>query len=151
MDRLAELYLQEQDLPMALKEISKKHNSLVDEAFDMRSWMKAADERFQSIEDRLDLLAHEVAANGDAIAQLTLRFEAESAATIGRFQRLEERMDRMEGAIVQLTLDVTEVKLDLAGVKSDLAGVKLDVAQIKLDVAQIKNAILGIHAALHIV
>lgn len=50
------------------------------------------DDHFDSLENRVNLLTHEIALNGDAIARLTNLFEAEMAAVLSHLYRLDERV-----------------------------------------------------------
>ena len=69
----------------------------VDERFDVvDEKFNTIDERFVKNEQKIHSLAHMVAENGDAVAQLIQKFDAESAANQARFGRVETRLERID-------------------------------------------------------
>ncbi len=56
-----------------------------------------------------------------------------------RVDRLEGRMDRMDQALLQLTVDMALMKSDMGVVKSELALVKSDMGVVKSELALVKS------------
>ncbi|GEM_PF-6061179 len=74
----------------------------------MKQGFDAVDLRFNKSDQRFDGLTNEVALNGDAVAQLIQRFDAESAANQAAHGRMENQLNH-----VNLRLERIEHHLDL--------------------------------------
>ena len=92
------------------------------DAIDLR--FVGSEQRFDGLEQRFDGLTHEVALNGDAVAQLIKKFDLESAANQAAHERIEGRLEGVEGR-----LDKVEMRLD--GVQIQLGGVNVRLDRIE--------------------
>ena len=93
IDRHEEVYA---GIFSTLGRMEKRFDSMDQQFEDM---MLATQQNFNQVDKKIESLKHEVYANGDAIARLTLKFDQESTANAIQHERFNEKFDHIDGRL----------------------------------------------------